>query len=185
MEQITHSRTRQGASSPYPIPKLPRFVVLVLIVLTGFTVANIGMRAMGQYTVRPPNPFSAFADVFPGEPASAIEAHDFSCVDNNYYGSSAEAHCFFQPAASAFSSVDVLIYQDTILKTTFLVGENLLQVGDLAVLLETNELQTYPNQVAFVLLGRFVIAQTIAHDGGLSPFLPVWSVSFIDKSILN
>lgn len=172
MEEITPYRTRPSTRGVPPIPKLLPFLRLVFVILSGFSVANIGVRAMGQYALPPYNPFTTFADIFPGQPGSAIEAHDFSCIDHDYYGNSAEEHCFFQPETGTFSSVDVLIYQGAIIKTTFLLRENGLTVGDLAVLLETNELQTYPNQVAWVLLGRFVIAQTIAHSGGLSPFSP-------------
>jgi hypothetical protein len=60
-----------------------------------------------------------------------------------------------------------------------------MTVGDLAVLLETNELLTFPNQSAFVLSENVVIAKTPARPGQASPYLPVWSISFIDKSILN
>jgi hypothetical protein len=170
-----------------PIPRLPRFLRLVLIVVSGFTVANVGVRAMGRVTASlPSNPFAAFADIFPGNPGSAIEAYAFACLDNNsYYGNAAEQQCYFYPADSDFSTIDVLIYQGTIIRTTFLPRESEMTVGDLAVLLETNELTDFSNLSAFVLSENVVISRTATRPGQGSPYLPVLSVSFIDKSILN
>jgi hypothetical protein len=97
VEEITPYRTRPSTRGTSPIPKLPPFLRLVFLILSGFSIANIGVMAMGQYALPPSNPFTAFADIFPGQLRNAIEAHDFSCIDQDYYSHTPEEHCFFQP----------------------------------------------------------------------------------------
>jgi hypothetical protein len=185
VEQIIPSQVHPAPRTSLPILRLPHYLWAVMIVMTGFAIANFGMIMMGQHAPQPSDPFAEYEVIFPGNPVSAMERYPFSCLEHSYYQNPQEARCEFEPPDGMFSGISVLIYREVIIQVTFVVRKNLLRLGDLAAILETNEIQTFPNQVAFVLLGKFVIAQTIAHEGRLSPFLPVWSVSFIDQSNLE
>jgi hypothetical protein len=184
VEQITSYRTRPPGRVLYPIPKLPPYLRLAFIILSGFSVANIGVRAMGQYTL-PPNPFFVFADIFPGQLGTATEGYEFSCVRDYYNPTPLEERCGYNLPTGMFSSINVIITQGVIVQTTFVLRDDTFRVGDLMAILEATELRDYGGGVAFLLYWHFIIANTAAHDGQPSLFLPVWSVSFIDKSILN
>jgi hypothetical protein len=184
MQQITSDQIRPPRIGLHPIPKLPVFLRLVLIILSGFTIANLAVRTMGQYTtLRPPNPFSEFADVFPGQPATAAEARAFSCQDKYNYSATGHdltiLYCEVTPAESIFSSVQIIISQNVIRQCIFVTRDNTLKVGDLAIFLETPAIYSNYQVTYFSLPSGFIIAGTARH---FSLFLSVLSVSFTAKN---
>ena len=154
----------------------------VFILLTGFTAANVGVRSLALTASVPSNPFVAYADIFPGQPASAIEARRFSCPSvYDDYQPPTGLYCTLTPVDDVFSNVTVVIFGGTIHQMTFIMRENRLTVGDLELIFETRAVHKFPHVAYFALprQGSFAITDTIDYARRLSVFLPVRSITFI------
>ena len=185
MENIVRERIYPPSVNPIPRLRLSPLLLMVFVMVVGFGVVIIGAKAVAQYTPLPSNPFPAYADVFPGQPASALETRAFSCqqeqdYDRDHYNLPEELYCTFTPTAGVFSYVAVKIYEDIIYQVTFTIRERSLQVGDLEMFLKMLKLHTLHRAAYFFLPGSFVIARTAGYTGQFSLFLPVWSVSFTE-----
>jgi hypothetical protein len=170
-----------------PRLRLSPLLLMVSVLLIGFAVVNMGMRALAQYIAPPANPFPAYADIFPGQPANAILSREFSCWGNNFYeysytvayGLTQESCIFiFTPAEGIFSHVEAVISGDTIQTLTFILRDNTLQVGDLMRFLDVPIIHRLYHTVYFLLPTSVVRAETIDYGERFSLFLPVWNVSF-------
>jgi hypothetical protein len=178
VEHIVRESIYPQAASPIPRLRLSPFLLIVVITLVGFAVVTISASLVAQYRPTPHNPFPAYADVFPGQPASAVEARAFSC--QNY--APAETSCIFTPAAGAFLSVQAVMSEDKIHDLTFVLRDNTLQVGDLEMFLKMPTLHTLYRAAYFYLPGSFVRVRTAAYSGQFSLFLPILSISFTKLS---
>jgi hypothetical protein len=195
VEQIARERTYPELEPLHPPRlRLSPLLLIVIVLLIGFAVINLGVRTLAQYSLPPSNPFPAYADIFPGQPANAILSREFSCWGNDFYeysyavayGLTQESCIFiFTPAEGIFSHVEAVISGDTIQTLTFLLRDKTLQVGDLEKLLEMPTLHTLHNTAYFFLPEDFVIAKTVDFTGQFSLFLPVWSISFTDMNLLT
>jgi hypothetical protein len=188
VEQIARERTYSELEPLHP-PRL-RLSPLLLIafgLLISFAVVNLGMRAVAQFTVPPPNPFPAYADIFPGQAMSAAEARGFSCFadDRNNDHDQLIQHCVLYPETGAFSRVEVIISGVIIHQSIFSLRDSILQVGDIALFLETPVIHLYDHMAYYFLSNSFVIARTVGYAEQFSLFLPVWSVSFTDIDLLT
>src|SRR4029078_12991728 len=126
-----------------------------------------------------PNPFLAYANIFPGQPASAIQASGFSCPsDHNYYYATAGVFCIATPADSIFSQISGTISNGIIRNISFIIRDQTLTVGDLEIVLDVPFIHKSPETAYVALSGSFVIAGTTVYWRRFSLFLPVWSVSF-------
>jgi len=112
VEHLVRERIYPPARSPIPRPRVSPLVFIVSIMVGGFAVAILGVRAVAQSipTTPAPNPFPAYADVYPGQPMSAVETRGFSCQYSYdlYHRPSdvhrpTEASCVFTPASGMFS----------------------------------------------------------------------------------
>ena len=154
---------------------------LAFILLTGFTVAILGAHTFALNGPRLSNPFAVYADIFPGQPASAIETRAFSCPsDHNYYQAPSGLYCSFTPENGAFSYIGVVILGNIIQQITFIMRENRLTVGDLELIFETRAVHKFAHTVYFALprQGNFAITRTSGYEGRFSVFLPVRSIYF-------
>lgn len=193
MEQIIHKRTYPELEMPHaPRIMLSPLLVIVFVLLVGFAVVNMGVRALAQYGTPPANPFPDYADVLPGQPATALETRAFSCQLNyDYYydrtetADPIEESCVFIPSASFFSSVEVIISEGIIHQTTFILRANTLQVGDLEKLLEMPMLHNLYHTAYFFLPEDFVIVKTAGYVRHFSLFLSVWSVTFTEINLIT
>jgi hypothetical protein len=174
VEQIVRETIYPQTASQIPRLRLTPLLLIMVIILVGFAVVTIGGRLVAQYSPTPPNPFPAYADVFPGQPASAVQARAFSC--QSY--APAETVCIFTPVAGAFLSVQVVISEGTIHNLTFILCDNTLLVGDLAMFLGMPTVHRLYHTVFFFLPSSLVKAETIAHGEQFSLFLPVRSITF-------
>ena len=169
--------------------------LLIVILWAAFAVVNVGARGLAQHLQPPLNPFSTYADIFPGQPASAIETRAFSCQSNyDYYAAPTEETCIFIPTEGFFSSVEALISEGKIHDLTFISRDNTLQFGTLERFLDTPAIHIYAREIYFTLPYRIyrtaysvlstslVTAETVSHGEPFSPFVPVWSVTFTQLS---
>ena len=183
VEQIVRENIYSESKNHTPPLKLPPLSLIVLILLSGFMVVNTGAMTLMEYIApTPSNPFTTYADVFPGQPVSAAEAIGFSCytIGNNIDGDLFEKHCYSHPDTGAFSSLDILISEGIIRQITFIIRDDTMRIGDLELFLEEKSIHTYFQMVYIYLPGSLVIAKTTGQVGRSYLFVPVWSVSFLD-----
>lgn len=188
MQQITRYRIHPPGRAPFALPKLPRKVVLVVLLWSGITTAAIGARALGQFAPRPANPFQEYADIFPGQPLSAVQSRPFVCFEenNNYYtGGENHLRCTFRPINETFSSIDLIIEHGWIIQTSFLLHDQDIHIGDISAWWQTNPVDAFPNHAFFWLSEHMVIARTTHADGRHSLFRLVWSVSLSKTAALH
>ena len=165
-----------------PSFKFLPYLRLALILLSGLALTNLGMRAFAQstqFSAPPPNPFLEYADIFPGQPISAVEARTFSCWSNHNYYDSLERACSSELTSGVFATVDMLTSDDTIREITFTLRENIFNVGNLVLLFGNPNFRAYPHKVFFFWNNLFVIVSTSV-TGNPAAIRPVWSVTFAD-----
>jgi hypothetical protein len=168
--------------------KLPLYLRSALILFTAFAVVSVLTWALVQNRTPPPlNPFASFADIFPGQPESAVEARGISrpLPTYNFYGVVSDKYYSFSPAEGIFSDVRVTISNGIISQTIFMLRDHSLTLGDLAEIFGTSEIHVYSYTVFFVLPNNFVIARAVAVGHRPSPFGDVWSVAFNPPSSLS
>jgi hypothetical protein len=165
--------------------KRSRFLRVVFICALGLCAITFGARALGQSARQPTNPFSDFADVFPGQPDSAILAHPFICQANSLYGTASEKDCKFIPADGLFSSIRLMANHGSIIQITFAVRDGTLQIGDLCAMWKVNAVRVSRERAYFYLPDAFVTVKTKQYDGNVSLFLAVRDVSFADQNALG
>lgn len=192
MEQIIRERTYRQLESCPPRLRPSPLLLIVFILLIGFAAVTMAVRLVAQYSIAPANPFPAYADVFPGQPVSAVKARPFSCwSDYKYYHNPTEGDdptaesCIFTPASGIFSSVQVIISEGIIRQSIFLMRDSTLQVGDLALFLEMPAIRDFYHVVYFASSKGFVSVKTIDPAKRFSFFLPVWSISFTDMRLVT
>jgi len=187
VEQIAQERTWHQGKSLTPSLILPPYLRIAFIILSGFATVSVGVGVLAGYRT-PLNPFSIFADVFPGQPRSAVAARGFSCPASFFFITEpglTDETCFLNPTAGPFFQVSVITSQDLIRHITFTLRENTLTLGDLAALWGMPEVHEYGHAAFFMWSNSGVIATTIAYTGEFSLFLPVRTVYIPDASLLN
>jgi hypothetical protein len=186
VEQIAPEITRSRTASLNRSRKLPLYMDVALFLFTGFTVVIVLTWVLVQNRTPLPNPFALFADILPGQPESNARARGFSppISDYSFYHSPSEQYSILDLETGIFSHILITINQDIIRQTSFVMRDDTLTVGDLAMFLGTSDIQVSPQVVYFDLPETFVIAKTVA-DGrrSFSPFLIVWSVSFREARV--
>jgi hypothetical protein len=128
-------RTKPRILWNHPLSTIvPTLFVIPLTAAVTFTILIIGARFVGASLPIPPDPFAAYADVFPGQPRSAVTAFGFSCPES-YFNPDAVPlpveTCVFWPTTGPFSQVVVSLSQDVIHHLKFVMRGNTLRLGDL------------------------------------------------------
>ncbi len=160
-----------------------RYMRFIFILVSGFTLTNMGARAIAQLslpTVTLSSPFLQYADIFPGQSSDALDSRRFSCIDvyRNYL--SAEISCAVTFSSGIFSEIAVTIGNGFIKSTTFIMREDTFKIGDLVLLLGNPKYHAYPRKIFFFWKNLFVIVSTRA-SGNHPSMRPVWSVTFTDR----
>jgi hypothetical protein len=166
---------------------LPRLLLLGQMgMIGGFGVILIGMSGLMHTNSLPVNPFTAYADVFPGQPSDAVKAHGFSCPlrDFNYYQGMSEMYCRKTSKVAPFTSIDVVYASGVIRRLSFEIRESTFTVGDVAMFLNLVELQNYRG-VLFNWRGHFGHAQLVNHPGRFSMLHRVWQVTLTDAAMFR
>jgi hypothetical protein len=154
-----------------------------LIVLTGLTLTNIGLRTLAHSTQSvqaPSNPFLEYADVFPGQASQALNSRPFSCGNIYAYGSSSATACTVVLSSGIFSDIETTVWDGLIHQTTFTLHDDAMKIGDLVLLLGNPHFRAYPRRAFFFWNKLFAIVSTTAH-GNPPAIRPVWKVTFTDS----
>ena len=171
MEQIQAITQSQPVGHLRPF-RVPAYLRLVFLLLIGFSVASLLVRTLAFTVLVSPNPFTAYADIFPGQPDSAIQSRAFSCR------SQPEEHpvptglsCAFVPTEGIFSKITVITSQSAIQNTIFEIREKNLRVGDVELFLKIQPVSNF-SKIAYFTWPILKYARRS------SLFFPVWSISF-------
>ncbi len=180
MEQLILNSTFPEAERHAPQLRSSPLWLIVGVMLIGCAVVIMSVTALAQHTPVPLDPFPAYADVFPGQPGSAVEAKAFSCKqDYDHINYPEYVYCMFTPISGVFSRVEAKISNGTIYQLTFTMRDNTIRVGDLAVFLIIPTHQTLDGELYFYLPESFVIVRTADYVSRFSPFLSIRNVSFV------
>ena len=182
MEQIQAITHSQPVGHLTPL-RVPAYLRLVLMLLVGFAVANIGARTLARSATASSNPFLAYADIFPGQPTSAIQARGFSCPsDLDYNDATVGTFCRTTPTDGVFSQIYVIISNGIIRNVNFIMRDKTLMVGDLEIVLGVPLIHKYPQTPFFIWISKNItVKATIVYAGRFSLFLPIWGVSFREQ----
>ena len=171
MEQIQKVFRTQSVGYLTPL-RIPAYLRLVFSLLIGFSGANLIVRTLAVTTLVPPNPFATYADIFPGQPDSAIQSRAFSCrIQPEEHPIPTGILCSFVPTEGIFSKIKVITSQSAIQNTIFEIREKNLRVGDVEAFLK---IQTMPNFSKIV----YFTWPVLKYPRRSSWFFPVWSISF-------
>lgn len=175
---VTEKRWSQGIRIHYTAPwtlRLGLWVTFLLVI--GFAVVCVGLVALMRLTSQPL--FTAYADVFPGQPKIAAEAHGFTCRAN-IYPNGTEENCTLRLETGIFSDVGIISAEGIIRYTNFIVRDGALRLGDLEAFLGRPGVQQYGSMTHFIWPRARATGMTNAFTGQFSHFLPLWSVSLTD-----
>ena len=173
MKPITHNTSWSQWKSRTPVFKLSSYLIGVFVLVTGFTVINMGARALAQQNLPPSNPFASYADVFPGQPTTNLAERGFSCAldYHNQY-----EYCQLYPATGAFSQLSVAVSKDQISIISFTMRDSVLKAGDLIVLWGTPDVRGRSHTLHFFSNNRSITAFPVEPISQYSLFLPVQRV---------
>jgi len=126
---------RPGVALPFPLPLYLRFMLGLSL---GVLVVVSGVTTLTRFAQPPSNPFSAYADLLPGQPRSALVLRRFSCsyereTNIESFQSPISQYCVLLPETGAFDHIGVMLSDNVIKRVAFSLGDNSLTVGDLAV----------------------------------------------------
>lgn len=170
MQSVLSKKT----SPQWAVPLLPlhSYLLALVLIVGGFTLAGLGAKAMQQSAPDLPGLFAAYADIFPGQPRSAMQARGFSCPMSAYgsYRGSTET-CFLHLPPDAFEQITVVANREHIVQTSFVLRGNRLTLGDLAAVLGEPEISEMNHVVTFQWQEAGVTASSQRRDGQTSLFL--------------
>lgn len=166
------------------------FMPLLYVMTTlsiGLGMVSFTVAALSRPELPSPDPFSAYANIFPGQPERAIGGLGFSCASDGrkYYGSAQETRCQLDMAAGSFSNIAVTTSEGVIREIRFAIRDDTLRVGDLAVLLKLPDFQAHRMGygASFSWNGRIVLALVGGETETFSHFRAVRWVKFADTPL--
>ena len=179
MEQITRVPRYPQTKLHIPSLWLPPYLLVVLVLVSGFSVVILSIRLLPQ-TAPPPDPFVSFADILPGQSKSDLAEQRFLCstADHNYVEPLEEV-CVFDPPTGIFSTVAVSFVNDVSDGGFLFVRDGTLKVGDLVKLWGKPRIHQYGYWGQLKWLRSGDMDWTVSYKGRYSLFLPVGSIVFI------
>ncbi len=174
MEQIVQEKIYREVESHIPRPKFSSILLIMFTLLIGFAAIVVSTRALAQCSIPPPDPFPAYADIFPGQPESAVKERAFSCSGYYNYYNSIVAGCTITRSAGIFSKVSISISEGIIRNIIFFTRDNSLTMGDLVIFLKTPASNIIYHFADFYVPG---LTFRVKYGGSFSLFVPVQSIS--------
>jgi hypothetical protein len=162
-----------------------RSLRLSVVLMGGIAGMTVGARAFGQLVLQSSNPFAEYADFFPGSSADRLQNSSFICRDSDDYRDYLQRQCHYNPPDGAFHTILVLIDTQRIIRTTFILRDASVRVGDFTVWWETHPVPGPGNAVIYDLSDSVFIAQTAVHPEHSFLLDTVSSVSFTAKDAIQ
>jgi hypothetical protein len=152
------------------------------LLLIGFAIVSLGVWVLGRSVAPSPNPFAAYADIFPGQPASAVEARKFLC-SSGLYNYLQNEHCTINPTTGAFSQVGVVLSDEIIIEISFRLRGDTFRVGDLMLLWGAPMVYEYSRSVYLHWRSQGVFALVRGYSE-FSLYLPIPRIAFVNSEAL-
>jgi hypothetical protein len=181
MEQITRVIPYPRTKPHIPSLRLPPYLRLVLVLISGFTLIILSIRLLPQTAV-PPDPFTSLTDGLRGQTVTDLERRGFWCVPPEDYvpPSPSQLVCNLWPRTGIFSWVEVMFVEGEVRTSFALVREGELLVGDLVKLWGRPHIYQHDSSGQLNWLDNEDMALWIFYHGPYSLFLPVRSIVFTD-----
>jgi hypothetical protein len=160
---------------------LPRLLLLGQVgLIAGFGIVIVGVLGMMRHTALPANPFSGYADIFPGQSQVALRSHGFTCWLQDYnYHDPTQSRCGLNVKTGDLSHIEVVHSKGVIHQITFDVRDYSLSVGDLVVMLDLANVQ-YHGVVLFTWRDKVGLARIGNPAKHYSALRKVWNVTLTD-----
>jgi hypothetical protein len=162
--------------------KLLPYLRLALILVLGFALTNIGLRAFTQSTLPlqvASNPFLEYQDIFPGLSLDGLKSRAFSCRSIYPPHAPSDVSCALDLSSGDFSRIETVVLSGFIRQTIFTLRDDSLKVGNLILLFDSPNFRVYPRKVFFFWNKLFAIVSTSAKSNPTA-MRPVWNVTFTD-----
>lgn len=185
MEQIAQLETPEKWGRDIAPYRLLRYWFVVFIMWLGFTVIIMSVRTLALTVGEPSNPFSAYANLFPGQSTSNVEMSKFTCALPDADDRLIEEHCALKLLTGTFSEVGIITFGGIVRQISFIMREETLRVGDLMLLWGTPEVQKYSRSVYLFWQNRSVFALARRDNRLSSLSLPVLRVYFFNVATEN
>lgn len=181
MEHIVPRRSYPTSKRHVPSLKSSHFLFVVFTMAVGFTVIIVGTSEVAHYIVPPPNPFLAYAEIFPGNPESALAGKGFTCLDKakSYYYAYTEIQCVVSPADGDFVMIEVAVYSGIIHEISFLMRDSSLMLGDVVRLFNVSDFKSNAHGIVFSWEGSTGTAWSCPDIKGITLFCPVQRITFM------
>jgi hypothetical protein len=158
--------------------------VTMVTMISGFGLIILSVLGSMRDAELPHNPFTAYADVFPGQPIQALNAHGFVCSspDYSYRHDPAETHCVLRPEQGAFSYIEAAYSKDVIQLLHFGIRGSAINVGELVVMLELTDIRPH-GELFFAWRGHFSRAKLAYPAKHVSALRFVKQVTLTDSGL--
>lgn len=182
--EVTTQRTTAGASQRLlPVFRLPLYLHVTLVILAVTAVVLMGWVVLVRQPVQPENPVAPYAEIFPGQPRSALM--NLSCP--SFLGTSpteswVRDYCALTPQKSAFWQVSVVIKDSIVQRTDFAVRKDNLTLGDLVFLWGRPEVRVRQKLAVFEWEKLGIIGIGWTESRQVSYFTPVTRLSISSPS---
>ena len=178
MEQIARVPDYPQTKQHVPSLWLPRYLMVVLILVGGFLIPLLGIRVLGK-DATVPDPVVAVADILSAQSESDLQARGFICDHTHDYVNEAGKWCVLNPPTGMFSSIAVLFVEGVSHKWLLQMRENSLKVGDLINLWGRPRIHQHDNWGQLDWHSSGDMNLTVSYKGRYSLFLPVGSFMFM------
>ena len=165
---------------------LPLYVRFILGLSLSMVILVADVLLLHPLSQPPANPFSAYADLLPGQMAVDLAARGFACREQNtgstrYEQTRFSVFCTYRPPTGIFEHIAVMLSGDqAVTLVVFTVRDDRLVLGDLALLLGRPPIMAAGgDMMTFDWLDSewSILANT--RRGSFSYFMPLHRVTFI------
>jgi hypothetical protein len=116
-----------------PTIDMPLHIYVISLLFLAMATICIGWVVAVWQDIPVSNPFSEYANIFPGHSEEQVMAQGFNC--NKYYFPWDESNlCSLMPKQGPFQEISVITMDSTVYSVTFSMRKNAITVGDLAFL---------------------------------------------------
>jgi hypothetical protein len=187
-DTVEHMTLNQGA--PYVerlslALLLPRYLLIgPATLIGGFGMVIMSVVGLMHYASPPSDPFAAYADVFPGQPISALEARGFVCTlwEDDYYHEASERHCSLHLETGDFTDLVAFSSSKIISRISFMIRDNAISMGDLVGWLAISEFRLQ-GSLLFIWRGNVGVARFIHPNKKFSILRRMWLVTLTDTRL--
>jgi hypothetical protein len=150
---------------------LPIYIRLMLLITGIVSIGSVGFTSLVRLNKPIPNPFTAYADIFPGQPQARVIARGFSCQSSPQY-------CTSTPANSPFALIAVTLASGVVKELDFAMHPNTLVMGDLPVAWGRPQIEMFQESVLLKWESIGVSANAWSVSKHFSYFMALSRISF-------